>query len=299
MLDKGTSVLAKLKNKSKTTGKSLQLHLQLFCQEEFLRRLALSPYVDNLILKGGLFIYTLSNFESRATIDVDFLLRKLPTSIEAVRKIIEEIIEVKTGNDFILFSSTGYKEISLQRKYKGISFQLMAHIDRTKTPFNVDVGVGDIIIPQPEKRKIPVQLDGFDLPMISTYSLESTIAEKLDAIVQLLELTSRMKDFYDIYYLANTFDFDGRKLQEAIKQTLHNRDTEYDSTTFDRIISMSQNKEMQVKWKQFLQRLKLTEIPFDDVLKGIDVFLRPIWEAIVSKDEFVGKWKCASNKWNL
>ena len=72
MADKGASVLAKLKNKSKETGKSLQVILQLFCQEEFLRRLSLSKYTDNLVLKGGLFIYTLINFESRATIDIDF-----------------------------------------------------------------------------------------------------------------------------------------------------------------------------------------------------------------------------------
>lgn len=71
-MDKGASVLVKLKNKSKQTGKPLQMHLQLFCQEEFLRKLSLSKYADDLVLKGVLFIYTLTNFESRATIDVDF-----------------------------------------------------------------------------------------------------------------------------------------------------------------------------------------------------------------------------------
>ena len=76
-MDMGTSVLARLKNKAKETGRPFQLHLQLFCQEEFLRRLAASKYAQNLVLKGGLFIYTLTNFESRATVDVDFLLRRM------------------------------------------------------------------------------------------------------------------------------------------------------------------------------------------------------------------------------
>ena len=71
-MDKGASVIARLKNKAKETGKPFQLHLQLFCQEEFLRRLAASRYAENLVLKGGLFIYTLTNFESRATVDIDF-----------------------------------------------------------------------------------------------------------------------------------------------------------------------------------------------------------------------------------
>lgn len=70
-----------------------------------------------------------------------------------------------------------------------------------------------------EKRVIPVQFGEFTKPEISTYSLESTIAEKFDAILQLLEMTSRMKDFYDKYYLSNMFDFDGRKLQEAMFET--------------------------------------------------------------------------------
>jgi len=79
--DIGTSVLAKLRNKAKATNKSYQQCLQLFFQEEFLRRVAKSKYADNLVLKGGLFIYTLTNFESRATIDIDFLLRQQSNAI--------------------------------------------------------------------------------------------------------------------------------------------------------------------------------------------------------------------------
>ena len=86
-MDRGASVIARLKNKAKETGKPFQLHLQLFCQEEFLRRISASRYVENLVLKGGLFIYTLTNFESRATVDIDFLLRQFPGTIEAFEKL--------------------------------------------------------------------------------------------------------------------------------------------------------------------------------------------------------------------
>ena len=84
-MDMGASVIARLKNKAKETGKPFQLHLQLFCQEEFLRRLAASCYAENLVLKGGLFIYTLTNFESRATVDIDFLLQQFPGRIEDMK----------------------------------------------------------------------------------------------------------------------------------------------------------------------------------------------------------------------
>lgn len=103
MADKAASVLAKLKNKARAAGISYQQCLQLFFQEEFLRRLAASPYAENFVLKGGLFIYTLTNFESRATVDVDFLMRGLNNDLARMDAILAEILAVETGNDFVTF----------------------------------------------------------------------------------------------------------------------------------------------------------------------------------------------------
>ena len=289
-MDMGTSVLARLKNKAKETGRPFQLHLQLFCQEEFLRRLAASKYAQNLVLKGGLFIYTLTNFESRATVDVDFLLRQLPGTVEDVKKIVDEIIAVDCGNDFITFTSRGFEMISPQRKYKGVSFQLVGHIKNTRTPFDVDFGIGDVIVPTSQKRTLPVQLDGFNQPEVMTYSLESTIAEKLDALLQRMELTSRMKDIYDIYYLATMFDFDGRALQQAIFETLQNRGTDYDKNSFDRVIALAEDNNIQVRWRQYLRRMKMPELDLKEVMPVIDRFLRPVWEAIVTEQEILARW---------
>lgn len=296
-MDKGASVLAKLKNKAKETGKSLQVHLQLFCQEEFLRKLSMSKYADNLVLKGGLFIYTLTNFESRATVDIDFLMRQLPNSVEEIEKIITEILNVDTGNDFIELSAKGFETISPQRKYKGVSFQIMGKMKNTRTPFNVDLGVGDVIVPKSEKRVIPVQLDEFTKPEISTYSLESTIAEKFDAILQLLEMTSRMKDFYDIYYLSNMFDFDGRKLQEAIFETLQNRGTTYSRDSLDKIKEFANDTQMISKWNLYLRTIKMPELEFKTVIESIYTFLEPIWNAIINEDEYFEKWDKNESKW--
>ena len=146
MGDAARSVLARLKNKAKESGRSYQLCLQLFCQEEFLRRLEKSKYVDNLVLKGGLFIYSLTEFDSRVTVDVDFLLKRIPNTPEQLRKVVEEIIVVETGN-------------------------------------------------------------GCVGPVINTYSIETTVAEKIDAILSLMEFSSRIKDYSDIYYLSHQFLF--------------------------------------------------------------------------------------------
>ena len=289
-MDMGTLVLARLKNKAKETGRPFQLYLQLFCQEEFLRRLAASKYAQNLVLKGGLFIYTLTNFESRATVDVDFLLRQLPGTVEDVKKIVDETIAVDCGNDFITFTSRGFEMISPQWKYKGVSFQLVGHIKNTRTPFDVDFGIGDVIVPASQTRTIPVQLDGFKQPEVMTYSLESTIAEKFDALLQRMELTSRMKDIYDIYYLATMFDFDGRALQQAIFETLQNRGTDYDKNSFDRVIALADDSNIQVRWRQYLRRMKMSELDLKEVMPVIDRFLRPVWEAIVTEQEILTRW---------
>lgn len=296
-MDRGASVLAKLKAKSKQTGKSLQMHLQLFCQEEFLRKLALSKYADNFVLKGGLFIYTLTNFESRATVDVDFLMRQLPNSVEEMEKVITEILAVDTGNDFIEFIAGAFESISPQRKYTGVSCQIIGKIKNTKTPFSVDLGIGDIIVPKAEKRKIPVQLEDFIQPEINTYSLESTIAEKFDAILQRLEMTSRMKDFYDIYYLSKMFDFDGRKLQEAIIETLQNRGTSYNRDSLQQVAGFVNNADMIAKWKRSLKDIKKSDLSFEEVVGAIVNFLKPVWDGIVDEEDFFGEWNNNQNLW--
>ena len=108
MADIAASVLAKLRNEAKASGISYQQCLQLFVQEEFLRKLSKSGCEDTLILKGGLFIYTLTNFESRATIDVDFLLRGYSNSIDDVKELICKIIDTPTGNDYIEMRAKGF-----------------------------------------------------------------------------------------------------------------------------------------------------------------------------------------------
>ncbi|MCK9217223.1 MAG: nucleotidyl transferase AbiEii/AbiGii toxin family protein [Firmicutes bacterium] len=296
-MDIGASILAKLKNKSQSSGMSYQIHLRLFCQEEFLRRLSLSKYVDNLILKGGLFIFTLSGFESRVTIDIDFLLKQIPCSMDEVEKIVAEIINTTSGNDFVTFEINGIKEIALQRKYKGASFKLIGKIKNTKTPFIIDFGIGDVIVPKAEKRRIPTQLDSFTSPEISTYSLESTVAEKFDAILERMELTSRLKDYYDIYYIIQTFDFEGRKLQEAIMQTLETRGTNYERNSFKEIIDFANNEAMLIKWQQFIKRTKLPDISFSEVITLLNSFLGDIWNAIINEDEWFKNWSCLDSSW--
>lgn len=297
MTDIAASTLAKLKNKSKSTGISYQQTLQLFVQEEFLRKLSKSCYADNLILKGGLLIYTLTNFESRATIDVDFLLRQQSNAIDDVKNMIENILTIHTGNDYIEMIAKDFEKISPQRKYNGISAQIVAKIKNVKIPFNIDIGVGDIIHPSVQKRRFQTQLADFEEPQINTYSLESTIAEKFDAILQRFELTGRMKDFYDIYYLSLTFNFEASKLRDAILKTLDNRGTLYDTNSFERVVQLSKDNDMQRKWQYFLRNLKNEDLLFTSVVNQIEIFLKPIYESFFNIKVLPNTWVAKENTW--
>ncbi len=297
MADIAASVLARLKNKANESGRSYQLCLQLFCQEEFLRRLEKSKYAENLVLKGGLFIYSLTDFDSRVTVDVDFLLRQIPNTPEQLKAVLEEIIATPTGNDFITFEIKDVAPIAVAKKYAGIGASVVARIKNTRTPFSIDFGVGDVIVPKQEKRKIPTQLDDFASPTVNTYSLETTIAEKLDAILDLMEFSSRMKDYYDIYYLANKFDFDGGTLTKALKKTFENRGHAFTIEQFEQIMAFAENDAMQKKWKAFCRKIDTKTDDFDTLLKTIKEFLIEPFTAAVENKEFEGKWSALESKW--
>ena len=297
MADITASVLARLKNKASESGRNYQLCLQLFCQEEFLRRLEKSKYAENLVLKGGLFLYSLTDFDSRVTVDVDFLLRQVPNTPEQLKTVLEEIIATPTGNDFITFEIKDVAPIAVAKKYAGIGASVVARIKNTKTPFSIDFGVGDVIVPKQEKRQIPTQLPDFESPTVNTYSLETTVAEKLDAILSLMEFSSRMKDYYDLYYIANKFDFEGRVLTEALRKTFSNREHSFSPEQFKQVMSFADDAAMQKKWKAFVRKINTKTDDYSTVLKTIRIFLEKPFIAVAENKTFTECWSAASSKW--
>ena len=297
MADIAASVLARLKNKAAESGRSYQLCLQLFCQEEFLRRLEKSKYAENLVLKGGLFLYSLTDFDSRVTVDVDFLLRQVPNTPEQLKSLLEEIITVPTGNDFVTFEIKDVAPIAVAKKYAGIGASIVARIKNTRTPFSIDFGVGDVIVPKQEKRPIPTQLPEFEAPTVNTYSIETTVAEKLDAILSLMEFSSRMKDYYDLYYIANKFDFDGAVLTEALRKTFSNREHSFTLEQFEQVMSFGDDATMLKKWKAFVRKINTKTGAYSTILKTIRIFLEKSFTAAVEEKTFIEKWSAADGEW--
>ena len=290
------SVLTRLKDQSKEEKIPSQMVLQLFAQEEFLRKLSLSKYVENLILKGGMFIYTLTEFDSRPTRDIDFLIENLHGSLENIERVMKDICAISTGNDFITLEVLGTSAISVDKKYPGVKTSFMGRIGKVRIPFSIDVGVDDVIVPKPVRRSLVTRLPDFDSPDVYTYSLESTIAEKFDAILQRMAGTSRMKDFYDIYYLSGIFDFEGTVLREAVDSTLKHRSRELRADTFAEISEFRNNTALNTQWKAF-GPAKETGLSFIDVLDRLAVFLEPVCQNIISKTTFDKEWSSEDQMW--
>lgn len=292
----GASVLARLKQQAKNEGIAFQTVLQLFCQEEFLRKLSRTPYVENLVLKGGMFIYTITEFQSRPTRDIDFLMRRLSNDLDNVEKIMREICAADTGNDFIALEVLGTERITVEKKYPGVKTKFRGHIGNVRVPFSIDVGIDDVIVPEPLRRKVATRLPDFAAPEIYTYSLESTIAEKFDAVLQRMGTTSRMKDFYDIYYLSGIFDFDGGTLVKALRATMEHRGRELDANAFGEIAKFVHNDFLNTQWKAF-EPAKDTGLTFEEALERMDVFLKPAFESIISGVDFQKEWHCDTKEW--
>ena len=239
----------------------------------------------------------MTGFDSRVTVDVDFLLRQVPNTPEQLKSLLEEIITVPTGNDFVTFEIKDVAPIAIAKKYAGIGASIVARIKNTRTPFSIDFGVGDVIVPKQEKRQIPTQLPEFRSPMVNTYSIETTIAEKLDAILNLMEFSSRMKDYYDIFYIANKFDFDGGVLAEALKRTFSNRGHSFTLEQFERVMSFSVDVAMQKKWKAFVRKINTSTYDYGIVLKILRKFLEHPFTAVTEDKPFTGLWSAANGKW--
>ena len=243
-----------------------------------------------------MFIYILSEFDSRPTRDIDFLIRDFQGSLENIEHMMRDICSINSGNDFITLEVLSTEPISGDRKYPGVKTSFMGRINNVRIPFSVDVGVDDVVVPEPVRRKNVTRLPGFGSPYIYTYSLESTIAEKFDAILQRMAGTSRMKDFYDIYYLSGIFDFDGTTLAKAVSVTLNHRKRELTEDVFMDIADFRKNRFLNTQWQAF-EPVKVTELAFDDVVNRLEIFLKPIYQSILQEIEYNRRWSCESKLW--
>ena len=293
------SVKDRLKNKSKSTGKTMQELLTAYGLERTIYRLSKSKYKDHFILKGGIFLYALYDGSyARATTDIDFLAQRISNDTEDIRQIFTEIFSTEADDPLRFDPDTlNVKPISEMKKYHGVNVSIIAYLDRTSINVSVDIGFGDVIFPNRVEMDFPVVLSD-ESPQVYAYSLCSTIAEKFEAIVSLAYDNSRFKDYYDIYVLSTTQDFDGKELAEAVKETFENRHTSItEIVAFDD--GFAEDPLRQTRWKAFVKKKKaMLPVSLEETIDAIQKLMQPIADAITRNEKFDGRWSHEEQRWN-
>lgn len=287
------SVHQRLLNKAKDSNRLFNELLQHFALERFIYRLTKSPHGDRFILKGALMFSAWSGPTSRPTMDIDFLGR-IDNDLEVIVAAMKDVCTTDVEADGMSFDagSVTAARITEDAEYEGVRVRLSGNLGNARLSLQVDVGFGDVIVPGPRSVVYPTLLD-FPPPELNGYTMESTIAEKFQAMVKLGVLNSRMKDFYDIWMLSRAFDFKGEILAEAVEKTFKNRKTPI--TAFPTVFKPSfiQDGDKNVQWLGFIKKANLKNCPesFFEVASALKTFIEPVMIALANQEPFKSIWK--------
>ncbi len=291
------SIKAKLRNLAISTQRPYEYLQTYYFIERLLLRLSRSGYADTFVLKGGLLLYAIFNQQSRATKDIDFLARNQRNDPEHFVRILSEVCNIDS-DDAVRFDTESITAVRIKEDadYQGIRLKVDAYLDRSKSVLQLDVGFGDIVVPAPQEMTYPSLLDMDEVNLLA-YSKESVISEKFQAMLFLAQINSRMKDFYDITTLSKKFDFDGKILQESIRQTLINRKTPLIESPVVFSQAFHNDKAKSQQWNRFIKRTSLPENSFDDMMENLTAFLKPLYQTIQTGDLFHFTWLHEQKSW--
>ena len=302
--DMAASVRARLYNLAQREKRDFNLILTAFATERLLYRLTCSEYADRFVLKGARLFALWTDKPHRPTRDLD-LLSFGDASPEALRQAFESICQTQVEADGMTFDETAMTidEIRLDQEYGGQRIKLTAYLAQARIPLQIDVGFGDVVTPEAQLLDYTPLLDTLPTPRIRAYSRETVLAEKLEAIVALGTLNTRMKDFYDIWTLANGFDYDGETLCRAIHATFHRRSTPVPSELpISLQPSFAEDEDRKGLWRGFLKRSAIDGSAcgnFAAVLGKVRDFLGPpLLAAHQDEPGFAATWRDKKGRWD-
>ena len=278
------SVHRKLYNLGKKQGGNFQLLSIRYATERLLYRMSVSPHAHKFILKGALLFVTWSDNTYRSTRDVD-LLALGETDAESMRNIIESVAtQPVEEEDGIFFDTKSIRmdEIREMDIYQGLRIRLKAFLGKMVIPVQMDLGFGDVVIPEPDFITYPALLN-FPAPRIKAYPPETVIAEKVQTIVALGMANSRMKDYYDLFVIFQQFPIDRENLSRAIQATFERRETAIPrQIPVGLSFEFAADSDKQNQWSQFLRRYDFQDPAgsLSAVIRLLQEKIVPIWEGI-------------------
>lgn len=214
-----------IRNLSRKNQVQAHILIRNYMMERFLERVALSPYRNSFILKGGMLVAAMVGIDSRATMDMDATIKGYPVSVETIENIISEIISVKI-DDGVKFKIKSISEIMDDAEYSGVRVGMETVFDGVITPLKVDISTGDAITPREIQYEFKLMFEDRNISILA-YPLETVLAEKLETVIARTTTNSRMRDFYDIYVLSQrqAGNIESKVLTDALTATANKRNT--------------------------------------------------------------------------
>jgi hypothetical protein len=285
------SVRNKLTDQFKKTGENLQTLFVRYANERFLYRLSQTEHRTKFLVKGATVFAFWFNEPHRPTKDLD-LLGYGKNEIPEIENIIREVcaIQEDDGLDFLTDTIKG-SPIREDQEYQGVRVTITVMLERARIPVQIDVGFGDTVTPKAEEVELNTILD-FPAPRVRIYPKETVVAEKFEAMVSLGLLNGRMKDFWDLNYLIKYLEFDGKLLQNAVRNTFANRQRKLPQELPVALTDNFAANELKLSlWSGFIRRNNIkTETDFAEVIKHLLEFFTPLIEAEAKNAELNQTW---------
>ena len=203
--------------------------LQNYMFERILERLSISKYKNNFILKGGMLLSSIMGIDTRTTMDMDTCIKGINLTDEKLYEVLNEVLNIEI-DDGVKFEIKNSKPIREDDDYGGLKYYLLAKFDNLRINLSIDVATGDLITPREIEYDYKMMFENRSLKIMA-YNIESIIAEKFQTVISRGILNSRMKDYYDLYYLMKYKEFSKENLKIAIEKTFYKRNTDLQSTS--------------------------------------------------------------------
>lgn len=293
------SVRARLLNRAREEGRDFNLVLTRYALERFLYRLSTSAHAGQFLLKGALLFDLWFDMPHRPTHDAD-LLGFGSADLPHIEAVFREICGQESEDGILFYADTvRAEEIRKEANYAGVRVTMIGLLDGARCPVQIDIGFGDAVTPAPENVQYPVILDGMPQPQLRVYPRYTVVAEKLEAMVKLGILNSRMKDYFDLWVLARHSDFDGAVLANAIRATFERRDTGIPSgaplgLTDEFVLDEQKTKQ----WQAFLRKNALDKMSLAAVVDDLRSFLLPVLSAAAAGGVHDHPWR-AGTGWQM
>ena len=264
-------IKGRIKSVAKQNNADARTLMRIYMMERFLERLAQSEYRDNFIIKGGILVTAMIGVAHRSTMDIDTSMKNLNLSAEDALRVVNQVKDIDL-DDGVSFDVKEVSNIMDEMEYPGIRVTMNANVGRLITPLKIDISTGDVITPRAIEFNYDLLLEDRSISLWS-YNLETILAEKLQTVLARGILNTRMRDFYDIRMLLDTYEDKVNKvvLKDAFAATCKKRGTDHLQEQAEEIIKIIEaNEQLQVLWRAYEKKYSYAaDIDYASVISGV------------------------------